>query len=62
MNDIKATFTNAAEGLESYVTETANGFMVTLKDLNADAVLPTAIFRPTFEAAETYAKLCAEVE
>ena len=52
-----ATFTNKKDGIESAVTKTSKGFSVTLKDIDAGEVLPTAkIFKDKKEAI-AYAKL-----
>lgn len=55
------TFTNAELGLESYVFDCADGFLVALKDTDADVVLPTSLKFQDPERAVAYAKQCAVV-
>ena len=50
-------FTNKDDGIESYVTKGANGYHVSLKDLDANAFVSINTICPTLEMATLKAKM-----
>ncbi len=58
---IDTIYTNDDEGTEARVTETERGFAVTLRDTDADVVLPSVKIFPFFVEADAYARKIANV-
>lgn len=55
------TYTNAADGLEAYVTTHRDGFAVSLKDTDAGEFVGLVMIYPTLERADVSAQQAAGI-